>query len=62
MAEIKYQCSCCGREAEKGRAYREVEVSIHSIGNVDYFKQDVLCDVCYKELLYTINAYCEEDV
>lgn len=56
-----YKCSCCGREVEDVRAHREVEVAVHSIGCWDSFKQDVLCDVCYKELLFTINAYCVED-
>ena len=55
------KCNCCGREIKDGQGKRNVRVSVESVAMGDYYKADLLCDICYEEILTTLGAYLELD-
>lgn len=55
------KCNCCGREIKEGQGKQNVRVAVESRGMGDYFKSNLLCDICYEEILVTLGAYLDED-
>lgn len=51
------KCNCCGREIING-GKRDVYVTIeHDWDGRDYFRSELLCNICYEEILITLGAY-----
>ena len=55
------KCNCCGREIKEGQGKHNVRVAVESRGMGDYFKSNLLCDICHEEILITLGAYLDVD-
>ena len=55
------KCNCCGREVNDTQCKRSIRVSVESRGTADYFHANLLCNICYEEILITLGAYLDED-
>ncbi len=56
------KCNCCGREVNDAQCKRSIRVSVESRGMADYFHANLLCNICYEEILITLGAYLEDDI
>lgn len=53
------KCNCCGREINDLQCKRSVRVAVESRGCEDYFHANLLCNICYEEILITLGAYLD---